>query len=97
MAHIDWYSFGHATATLAGDSAQPSTGTRTVTVAVTFRGMPARRFWEMEDAAVNIGAPSAAAEDLGRLLLRQFALIYCDRMKREPPAAIATYGRDLAV
>jgi len=22
MAHIDWYSFGHATATLAGDSAQ---------------------------------------------------------------------------
>ena len=50
-----------------------------------------------EDAAVNIGALSAAAEDLGRLLLREFALIYGDRMKREPPAAIATYGRDLAV
>ena len=38
--------------------------------------MPARRFWEMEDAAVDIGALSAAAEDLGRLLLREFALIY---------------------
>ena len=43
---------------------------------VTFRGMPARRFWEMEDAAVDIGALSAAAEDIGRLLLREFALIY---------------------
>ena len=38
--------------------------------------MPARRFWEREDAAVDIGALSAAAEDVGRLLLREFALIY---------------------
>jgi hypothetical protein len=38
--------------------------------------MPARRFWEMEDAAVDIGGLSAAAEDIGRLLLREFALIY---------------------
>jgi hypothetical protein len=38
--------------------------------------MPARRYWEMEDAAVNIGNLSAAAEDLGRLMLREFALIY---------------------
>jgi hypothetical protein len=72
---IDWYSFDRAP--LGGDSAKPATATRNVTVApVTFRGMPARRFWEMEDAAVDIGALSAAAEDLGRLLLREFALIY---------------------
>jgi hypothetical protein len=38
--------------------------------------MPTRRFWEMEDAAVDIGSLSAGAEDLGRLLLREFALIY---------------------
>ena len=76
-ASIYWYSLGRTTAALGGDSAQPATATRTVTVApVTFRGMPARRFWEMEDAAVNLGALSAAAEDLGRLLLREFALIY---------------------
>jgi hypothetical protein len=74
---IDWYTFDRAVTPLAGGSAQPSPATRAVTVApVTFRGMPARRFWEMEDAAVNIGALSAAAEDLGRLLLREFALIY---------------------
>jgi hypothetical protein len=45
-------------------------------VTTPFRGMPARRFWEMEDAAVNIGALTAGAEDLGRLILREFALIY---------------------
>jgi len=74
---IDWYTFDRATAALSADTAQPTSGTRSVTVApVTFRGMPARRFWEMEDASVNIGALSAAAEDVGRLLLREFALIY---------------------
>jgi hypothetical protein len=74
---IDWYTFDRATAPLPGGSAQPVSASRAVTVApVTFRGMPARRFWEMEDAAVDIGALSAAAEDLGRLLLREFALIY---------------------
>lgn len=74
---IDWFSFDRATAPLAGGSAKPVSASRSVTVApVTFRGMPARRFWEMEDAAVDIGALSAAAEDLGRLLLREFALIY---------------------
>jgi hypothetical protein len=76
-ASIDWYSFDRTTTALGGSSAQPATATRTVTVApVTFRGMPTRRFWEMEDAAVDIGALSAAPEDLGRLLLREFALIY---------------------
>lgn len=74
---IDWYTFDQSSSPLAGGSAQPVVSTRTVTVSpVTFRGMPARRFWEMEDAAVDIGALTAAAEDLGRLLLREFALIY---------------------
>lgn len=74
---IDWYTFDRGTAPLAGGSAQPVSASRAVTVApVTFKGMPSRRFWEMEDAAVDIGALSAAAEDLGRLLLREFALIY---------------------
>jgi hypothetical protein len=30
----------------------------------------------MEDAAVDIGALSAAAKDIGRLLLREFGPIY---------------------
>ena len=74
---IDWYTFDRSSKAVAGGSAHRSTSTRTVMAApVTFRGMPARRFWEMEDASVDIGALTAAAEDLGRLLLREFALIY---------------------
>jgi hypothetical protein len=73
----DWYTFDRASATpVAGSSAPVATTRRAMAAPVTFRGMPARRFWEMEDAAVDIGSLTAAAEDVGRLLLREFALIY---------------------
>ncbi len=74
---VDWYDFDRGSSPLAGGTAKAATATRSITVApVTFKGMPARRFWEIEDAAVDIGALTAGAEDLGRLLLREFALIY---------------------
>jgi hypothetical protein len=38
--------------------------------------MPATRFWEFEDAAVDLGAVSAAAEDLGVLLSVEFATVF---------------------
>ena len=73
----DWHTFDRSATPLAGGSAAPSAQSRSLTVTpITFKGMPTRRFWEMEDAAVDIGSLSAAAEDLGRLLLREFALIY---------------------
>jgi hypothetical protein len=43
---------------------------------VSFPGMPAERFWEFEDAAVDLGAISAAAEDLGRLVTVEFATVF---------------------
>jgi hypothetical protein len=74
---VDWYTFDRSPSALTGGSRQPTKNTRLGLISpVTFRGMPARRFWEMEDASVDIGALSAGAEDLGRLLLRDFALIY---------------------
>lgn len=74
---VDWYTFDRSATTLTGSATQPTKNTRNGLIApVTFRGMPARRFWEMEDASVDIGALSAGADDLGRLLLRDFALIY---------------------
>ena len=74
---IDWHTFDRTTVKLAAGTAQPSVAQRTVIATpVTFRGMPARRFWEFEDGGTNLGLLSAAAEDLGRLLLREFALIY---------------------
>jgi hypothetical protein len=74
---IDWHTFDQSAVQLAANSVQPTVARQSVVAApVTFRGMPARRFWEMEDGGTNIGLLTAAAEDLGRLLLREFALIY---------------------
>jgi hypothetical protein len=74
---IDWYTFNRTAAGLGGSTGHPTVAEQTVIATpVTFRGMPARRYWEMEDGDTNIGVISAAAEDLGRLLLREFALIY---------------------
>jgi hypothetical protein len=74
---IDWHTFDRTTVKLTAGTAQPAVAQQTVIATpVTFRGMPARRFWELEDGGTNIGLLTAAAEDLGRLLLREFALIY---------------------
>ena len=74
---IDWHTFDRTTIKLTPGPAQPSAVQQSVIATpVMFRGMPARRFWELEDGGTNIGLLTAAAEDLGRLLLREFALIY---------------------
>ncbi|MEO1122958.1 MAG: hypothetical protein AAFV72_25360 [Cyanobacteria bacterium J06635_1] len=41
---------------------------------VTYVGMPAPRFWEFENGAVDFGNPEAADRDLGRLLLAEFVM-----------------------
>jgi hypothetical protein len=57
-----------------------STGTSAVVhllpTRVSFPGMPTERFWEFEDATVNLGAITAAPEDLGRLLTVEFATVF---------------------
>ena len=77
---LDWYDLDVDTD--PADSLATPTADVTATVAnllptrVTFPGMPAERFWEFEDAAVNLGAISAAADDLGRLLTVEFATVF---------------------
>jgi hypothetical protein len=69
---LDWYSFD-----LNGDinmgtgrDAPGEIVTRTVVPApVTFHGMPAPRFWELEDARIDLGALQPGATDLAQLLL----------------------------
>lgn len=77
---LDWYDLdvdtdpAHALAT----PQEPTQGTvsNMLPTRVTFPGMPAERFWEFEDAAVDLGAVSAAAEDLGRLVTVEFATVF---------------------
>jgi hypothetical protein len=78
---LDWYSFDVATTPNLGKPATPLTP---VTIAprpmlptlVRYPGMPADRFWEFEDGAVNLGAVQAGPTDLNRILLAEFSLIY---------------------
>lgn len=76
--HLDWYSFEVDTKHNLGASGKPQTPAPIVVIPapIHFRGMPATRFWEFEDAGVNFGGLDTAPEDLGRLLLAEFALIY---------------------
>ncbi|MGZ8533397.1 MAG: hypothetical protein ACXW6J_22820, partial [Candidatus Binatia bacterium] len=77
--HLDWYAFdANPEVTLGAATDNASTEvTRTVIPApVSFRGMPAARFWEFEDAQVDFGSVDAGPTDLARMLLVEFALDY---------------------
>ena len=69
---LDWYSFdynGHVAMGTAGDP-PGEVVTRTVIPApVTFHGMPAPRFWELEDARIDLGALQPGATELAQVLL----------------------------
>jgi hypothetical protein len=49
---------------------------RLLPTAVRFAGMPARRFWEIEDTAVSFAGLDAGLTDVGRVLLSEFGLVY---------------------
>jgi hypothetical protein len=78
--HLDWHAFDVVEdAALGGDAGPGFVETiehLVVPTAVDFDGMPAPRWWEFEDGHVNFGRVDAAAEDLARLLMLEFALVY---------------------
>ena len=73
---LDWYAFGQDSLT-AGSSAGSVTDVRTVIpVPASFPGMPQPRWWQFEDAAVDLGRMRADATDVARLVVAEFALLY---------------------
>lgn len=77
--HLDWYAFDeNAEVTLgaAADHVLKEVTRTAIPAPVSFRGMPAARFWEFEDAQVDFGSVDAGPTDLGRMLLVEFALAY---------------------
>jgi hypothetical protein len=83
--HLDWHAFDvDATATLgAAGPSQPWTATA-VPTPVRFPGMPSPRWWELEDGATNFGAIDAAPDDLARLALLEFVLVYANDFLEVP-------------
>ena len=75
---LDWHTFTGAPSTNAPAAGQVQVvGPRAVVpTAVTYPGMPASRLWEFEDARVDFGGVEANPEDLGRMLVTEFALVY---------------------
>ncbi|TRW86252.1 hypothetical protein FK535_07250 [Mycolicibacterium sp. 018/SC-01/001] len=75
---LDWWSMDVvAPDTPVGPGADPQhlelTG---IPAPASFGAMPSSRFWEMEDAAIDLGAIDAAPHDLGRLLMVGYATVY---------------------
>ena len=76
---VDWHDFNvnDGASLRAGNDASGTVSTRAVIpTPVTYRGMPAARFWEFEDAQVDFGAVKAGPEDLARMLFIEFAISY---------------------
>ena len=79
---LDWWSLDAAAA--SDDPAEPPPAATPpdgitlhgIPTPAQFGGMPAARFWEMEDALVDVGSIDAAPHDLGRLLMVGFATVY---------------------
>ena len=80
--HLDWYAFdafdakAEVTLGAATDNAFKEITCTAIPAPVSFRGMPAARFWEFEDAQVDFGSVDAGPTDLTRMLLVEFALAY---------------------
>jgi hypothetical protein len=81
QGRLDWHAFDLASAGItlgaAGDAnGSPDLRHGGLPVPVTYRGMPAPRFWQFENAAVDFGDQTASRTDLTRLLLIEFATVY---------------------
>jgi hypothetical protein len=81
--HLDWLDFDLKPRAALGAAADRNAGQNPLPIAqtvipspVTFRGMPAPRWWEFEDAAVDLGAVKPDPQDLARMLMLEFAVAY---------------------
>jgi hypothetical protein len=77
--HLDWYAFDEnleVTLGAAADNVVTEVMRTAIPAQASFRGMPAARFWEFEDAQVDFGSVDAGPTDLVRMLLIEFALVY---------------------
>ena len=77
---LDWHAFRVGDNVGLGTTANPRAAEEIVgtllAAPVSYRGMPADRFWEIEDSAVRFGGLRTGRTDLARLLLAEFALTY---------------------
>jgi hypothetical protein len=75
--HLDWYAFAYHG---RGEGRGGQWGTRhlrhLLPAQVEYPGMPAARWWEIEDGQVNLLAVETSAAQSGRMALIEFGLMY---------------------
>ncbi|MET0333328.1 MAG: hypothetical protein ABW190_03580 [Rhizobacter sp.] len=77
--HLDWSAFdfdGEVNLGTTGDQANTTLVETTVPAPVSFRGSPAARFWEMEDAQLAYGLVATGPADLAQLMMVEYASTY---------------------
>jgi hypothetical protein len=76
---LDWHAldvWDGQTLGALDDPPPPTTTLRMPPTRVTFAGMPVARWWQLEEADVDLAALRPGPEDLGRLLITEFVLNY---------------------
>jgi hypothetical protein len=77
--HLDWSDFDlnlEVNLGTQGDQKFTSIVQTTIPAPVSFRGTPAARFWEFEDARIEYGLLPAGPADLGQLLMTEYTSSY---------------------
>jgi hypothetical protein len=84
---LEWYSFNvRGGVSLGATTTPPPQGNEpaplpprgAIPTPVRFRGMPANRFWEFEDGRVNLSSITGAPEDLVRVAMLEFGMVFGD-------------------
>jgi hypothetical protein len=85
QGHIDWYNFDIAPDSQElGNLPTPSADPRTTNIQtlipapLVFEGMPNTRWWSFEDRKTNFGDIKPDTDDLAKLLLIEFGLVYAN-------------------
>lgn len=98
---LDWYHFDHEPgATLDAAPKVQDVVKVLLPTPVAYAGMPSTRFWELEDAQVNLAGIGAGAGDLARMFLVEYGLVYANDhflVPLELPVGSATRIRSMIV
>ena len=73
---LDWHAFDVGSPAASGRTAPTVTALSFLPTTVRFAGMPSPRYWEMEDGKTDFGRLDVNTNDLARLLLAEYMLLF---------------------
>ena len=73
---LDWYAFDVVPSSQPDGPVTASSTLSFLPAGIDFAGMPSARFWEMEDGRTEFGHIDANTNDLAKLLLAEFVLLF---------------------